>query len=576
MPRRVATEVMTDLRRARLRRRDITRAMKNSSDSPAGQVEPLEAELAELQPQLEKLTARDRILNSLERVLHKKWSILPNPDTSAADVDTNLAKLYESIGNADQRAELISRTPDTFRTQIRETHGLLAEHIADLENKLRLTRQSQALLDAIGPDRSRLVLHLSLALGDARRRWTFIHGKHINTRHSSDIGDYNTIMRTIVALQNASPLDHFDPLPLSQRYSNELFSPANHSDSSAIAKIFAVYNMSLMTVMDSLDRQGQPADRLDALDAQVVLDQTREATDLIGRLADSPSLNLTYPHPPLLTFHEMQWQQGKASGASVRRFGAGLARADLPVPGALVAISPAYKGVWQNCDITRVPPGMVPSLLVQTQANGYFDMPPMSGWDFRRTAFPTALYDNSPDYRTGAARRSGQGIIQCMTSNATFSTTYGGENHQVVLFDAQMMSAMGYGYYRGGPTTQVLQALATSPFRNDNHLSIEYDNMVSLFLPTSAKGVKLFNPMGMVLLNNSPEPKDYMGKGLPIDPFAFLPTPPVTAHDLISLNEYRLDLLRTNRISQDRGIYLTQVTPTCSVVGHGELPPRPV
>ncbi|MCK4275521.1 MAG: ABC transporter permease, partial [Phycisphaerae bacterium] len=95
-----------------------------------------------------------------------------------------------------------------------------------------------------------------------------------------------------------------------------------------------------------------------------------------------------------------------------------------------------------------------------------------------------------------------------------------------------------------------MRAASTAKFRIDRHLICEIDSIVSLYGPYDAKGFKLFNKAGAVLLNN--DKKQYVGKGVSmIDQWEHPVTSAVTAHDLQVLNEGRLDMLRDNRINQE-------------------------
>jgi len=64
--------------------------------------------------------------------------------------------------------------------------------------------------------------------------------------------------------------------------------------------------------------------------------------------------------------------------------------------------------------------------------------------------------------------------------------------------------------------------------------------------------MKLFNRAGLVVLDNDTSEDGYRGTGIALDDEFDHPIPSrTTAHDLRTLNQYRLDLLRKNRINQE-------------------------
>ena len=121
-----------------------------------------------------------------------------------------------------------------------------------------------------------------------------------------------------------------------------------------------------------------------------------------------------------------------------------------------------------------------------------------------------------------------------------------------IIFATRYMTLVGYGFDRGSETSLAMRALSTAQFPKERHLIAEWSNIISIFASSDAKGLKLFNKAGIVALNNANTRQDYQGKGLSLDdPFRHVPNEPMTAHDLTTLNEARLDLLRAVRIHQD-------------------------
>ncbi|KPK83456.1 MAG: hypothetical protein AMJ81_08230, partial [Phycisphaerae bacterium SM23_33] len=122
----------------------------------------------------------------------------------------------------------------------------------------------------------------------------------------------------------------------------------------------------------------------------------------------------------------------------------------------------------------------------------------------------------------------------------------------ILIFQAKPKTVVGYGYYRGVLATTTMRALSTAEFQADRYLVAEHGNVLAVFAPNDATGLKLFNKAGMVLLRNENSRDKYQGVGISLDnPYEHPVTGELTARDLRTLNEYRLNLLRDNRINQE-------------------------
>jgi len=139
-----------------------------------------------------------------------------------------------------------------------------------------------------------------------------------------------------------------------------------------------------------------------------------------------------------------------------------------------------------------------------------------------------------------------------VTTGASFSGSEPIERREVRLFDASLRTVVGYGFDRGALATTAMRALSTARFPTDRTLLCEYGNVTTLFAPDDAKGYKLFNKAGAVLLANADTKAEYAGRGLPLnEPFHFPVTPTRSALDLQVLNQHRLGILLDNRINQE-------------------------
>ena len=109
---------------------------------------------------------------------------------------------------------------------------------------------------------------------------------------------------------------------------------------------------------------------------------------------------------------------------------------------------------------------------------------------------------------------------------------------------------MGYGFDRGTIVTQVMRAQSTAAFRSDHSMSVEFENVLTVFAPYESKGLKVFNKSALVFLNNTKTKPE--GDGISLEnPYEHPLSCELSAHDLLALNENRLDILSANRITQD-------------------------
>ena len=354
---------------------------------------------------------------------------------------------------------------------------------------------------------------------------------------------------------------HFDPRPLSGLYEMHHFSPRRFVDSGAIARIFSVFNVSVMTALDRQGRQGHPFDTVEQLDVDVMLAQLRQVAPFIKALADHEGLNVTNSIRPDAKYHDATWSKGRAKGGSVMRAGGGSAMADRPVADALVAVLPCAdgtSGVWRDMSIEKVAPGFAAPLIVKTGMNGTFGVPPAPLTRHKSTNFFAACFDKGrtvTDPVTGReqfmpSRGMIDSVINIETHPAKREVAADFTRASIHLFKTKGKTIVGYGYDRAAIKSIAMRALSTAKFRIDRHLICEIDSIVSLYGAYDAKGFKLFNKAGAVLLNN--DKKHYVGIGVSmIDQWEHPVTSAVTAHDLQVLNEGRLDMLRDNRINQE-------------------------
>ncbi|MFW6132627.1 MAG: ABC transporter permease, partial [Planctomycetota bacterium] len=303
-----------------------------------------------------------------------------------------------------------------------------------------------------------------------------------------------------------------------------------------------------------------PVDTLKALDTDRMVPQVRELAVFVAELANSKDIAGLRPAiKPDALYAETRWDNNdRAGGPSVKRAGGGSAMADIPVRGAVVVVAPFQDGPWNAGDLNKTPPGYNHVLLSRTDVSGTFEVPVyfrpyyqasvlFSGaFDRPRTESVENLQPGQPERTRSRGILTGTTASQSMRAGATLRNTL------ITQFESRSMSFAGYGFNRRKLSTTAMRAMSTASFRPDRHLICELGNIVTVYAPYDADGLKVFNKAAIVLLNNTDTKAGHRGRGLPLaDQFAHPSTPFTTANDLLNLEHYRLfDLLGKNHIKQ--------------------------
>ncbi len=315
--------------------------------------------------------------------------------------------------------------------------------------------------------------------------------------------------------------------------------------------MFGTFNLSLMTMLDRLPREGLPQDDRAHLHADRMFAQGREAAFFLRHLADHPGLSRDYPARVRILFEENDWAREKSTGQQVRRIDTGDALRTSAVPNALVACIPALAGgdLWQKLDVKAIPPGFVPEIITRTRSTGLFEIPPVSrtlNW----TPFAVLFDPSDPAKEQTEASAEERGRVTVATVRASLATSWQ-RSYVTSMARVNSLTAVGYGFERLVPTIP-MHGFSAAVFRDDRYLLCENENLVCLFAPSDATGVKLFNATGMVLLNSEATRERYQGTGIALDDPFFHPfVSQQTAHDVHALNSYRLALLRENHIAEE-------------------------
>ena len=536
----------------------------------------------------EQLSGLKRLTDEGTKLRKQLKDLLSNNDTDAEAI----AQLRESVRKNFEDASVLEDSLDSTKQEIaiwarrdmgwnslkgvlfkgiltKETRGRLARivhkarkvidrRLGELDQLITETHQATALYDAIGPNRNEIVLHISMNLGDARDRWTFIHGDDSVFSNYDKPGNYSPIWKVARNLLKRHPgrWTNFDRNAVSDLYPNRMFAPGLFADSGGIAGIFAIQNISAVTSMDRFGREGQPSDSFEALDTDAFYSQLSSLTDYLGVFTNDEGLNLQPQISPRAIWAESKWTGSKSTGASVLQAGAGSAIPDRPVRDGIAAIYRVHRHRrWKSGQLDRVAPGFVFPILAKTNTTGIYEIGPYSKIVYRSCLAIIATFDKTTTGNDEIAKEyKTRGIIDSISTQNKYRTKRDTPlwRWSVNLFKTRAKTMVGYGYDRGALASVPMRALSTAKFRKDRHLLCEVENVTTLFAPASAKGFKLFNKAGLALLNNSPTKAQYKGIGISLeDQFEHPVIPEISAHDLGALNRFRLKTLRKAGIIED-------------------------
>jgi hypothetical protein len=526
---------------------------------------------------LEKVSPKRILRVGLDRELKDTQKDLEKagiPDSEKQSLRGKVAELEARIGQLDKQIEALNRADMGWNAVQRDLHkgritpeskerfAKLAEvgrqlckrRLAELERLTAEANVAKRLYDAVGPKQNMIVLHLSVNLGDARSRWTFIHGDDSAPLDQDSLGNYTPIFKTMreVARDLGDSTGEFDLRAISPAYENRSFAPGRFIDSGAVARWFALFNLSAMTVLDRLPRQGLPTDTLEALNWQAMFWQVNQIAPFVKRLADHPGMNLPPKTRPDARYADASWTGVKSNGPQIRRAGmAGAVRAQY-IRDAFVAVM--RQNGWNDplVAVTVSPPGFIDPLLYKTNIHGVFEPGPYSQTFYRNSVVVAVLFDRIP---VGEAEvpdtYTSRGLISSITS-ADRLVHEDPSKTSVNVFDTVLKTFVGYGFSRGALGTAAMRALSTAAFPRDRQLVCEWSNILTVFAPVDATGLKLFNAAGLVALRNTNDKEGYQGRGISLEnPFDHPTCQPTSAHDLRTLNAYRLKLLREVRIHQE-------------------------
>ncbi|MCE5277871.1 MAG: FtsX-like permease family protein [Planctomycetaceae bacterium] len=487
----------------------------------------------------DRLEGDDLSWNGVQALIHERET----PEEGTA----TLISLFKGIEHLKQRQRVMEIIPQRFSQLVSTAVQSLEMRTRELDQMYVDTLADRQLRQAMGPRTNTIVLHLSLSLGDARTLWGFYQGEHSQPNPKDNIANYSAIYKAIRSIDKSRSVKapDFDPRSVDQTYNQNLFVPAKIAASGTVASSFGILNVTITTMLDPMNRQGQPGDTLEALNVPHMYAQASQVAPFLGQLLDDSRLGNQSPLQPDVGYAECRWINNKTIGSDVGAAAMGGAMRREPCIGAVMAL--LDKGKWRNP--SEVPSGYNHAIQVMTDSQGMYEIGPVMTSAYGDMIRIGAMFKPTRSSEDATMLPGPRGLITSITNQATVG---GAATVSVDLFECRHFSMVNYGPARGIVATTAMRALSTSGFDPTRSLTAEFGSILTLYAPLDTRGIKLFNPYGVVLLNNAPTAKEYYGRGIPLsDPFAHPPTSLCSAQDMRILNEYRLKLLRDNRITQE-------------------------
>ena len=211
---------------------------------------------------------------------------------------------------------------------------------------------------------------------------------------------------------------------------------------------------------------------------------------------------------------------------------------DRPARGAVVGVMSKGGKLWEGRKTESFPPGFRPYSMARVEVNGRFELAPYSRDYLGSMVVVSALLDK-------------RGLVSFITNVRTVNQAQPLTTHAGNIFPAESTTIVGLGFDRLSFATQALKASSTAPLNEDRSLVVEGGNVLTVYVRRGTDRVKLFNPEGMVVLNNAPPADPVVGEGVLVKPFDHYPSVDLTATDLLTLNSGRLKILTDNRIAEE-------------------------
>ncbi len=446
-----------------------------------------------------------------------KAELKPIKDTIAAW--DKLRRALAKENRTDEVSELLQLTCNSVAAQSED-------RIRELDTFIGHRRQSEELGRWLSS--KAIVLHLTIDLSDRGPRWglaqsdneAYLAGADYNTPgyYVGVFGAFADILAKARAKDSAA-LRMIEPRTIKVQLGPPVFFPAEVMHGGQMASRFGIYGLRVATCHDALPFSGHPSDTPENIDLQKIEQFALDAVPFVLAAASEESLSLRQRIRPMVDYNEPKWAGERMKGYNVMTRSEGSAIANRPARGALLGM----------CRHTYVPGFDAASRYIVWQ-NGHFAVGPIPRWGNVPADWCCVLLDEA-----GAVSEVNSAVADLA---------------RVEMFPCRQHTVVAMSPPEFPAASTILNSANDGMFRQQEFYSMEKDQVISFFLPLTTKGVKLVNTFGMTLLNaTSEEPS---GTGFPVgDMWKQVRTEYHTAHDLFTLDEDRLQILRERKITND-------------------------
>lgn len=502
-------------------------------------IDPLQEEIAQT-----AAPAEGQRLGELLESIQAQIEDLDQRITEQEQVSQDWSELIRAI-NQEQPVPEAVRAKGLYDQVIEFVRDVKFTRGEEIEASLAHNADAQ-ILAALLKDKM-IVLHMTVDLNWTDDRWTVVHGDSV--RRGEETGDtggtyqngvfpvFRTAIERMEARSEEPVLPGFNRWAISGTFSStSVFCPAVRADGGAVARLYGVYNLAAVTLYDRRVHDGHPTDTPDRLLAglESLRSQGAEVGQLAWALANESGLSQE-GMKNAARFAWSQWNRGGNTGPNAKLMTAASTTADQPARGAIIALLPkAGQYIWTYGTVLNTPPGFETLRMVRSDGNGLFRFGPMLQTFYATNNYVGMLFDD-------------RGVPTHVVNTETVFCEL--NSISIRLFEAKGLATVGLGMDRGAERTQVVRPKSTAPFRPDQSLIAEIENVVCTFIRPRAVGLKIFNTRGLAILNNTVE--DEAGQGVAFEtPFETIQTTRQSAWSRWNLDEARLAMLRSNQILQ--------------------------
>ncbi len=431
------------------------------------------------------------------------------------------------------------------------TVSRLEARLAELDDLLVQDEQRKAINARVG--NRTIVLHVDYNFGDAGPTWGVVVGNRNNAIYgfrnvgaSSDTpGYYGRVLGAFREAAHAlAENSGLNADTLKDTSMGGQFAPGVFATTGFVAGTFGLYNVSLMTGYDARLRDGHPSDTVDALDWRAVYRQGAAATPMLFALSDGRDISLPRQFSDQSRAKRIDWAGERSSGDYAALRVTGSLSEDRPAFGAVMAMWPGLdaRRIWTTIDRYGALPSFDPIVLERVDVNGRFQTIGVQKEIFNNVNTIGGIFDDAGRVTAISTQKT---LTRGMTAAARV---------ELFLGEGYSLAAMP-GQRAATDLFKILRAASDSPLPSARSLVGQNGNFSFFYISRQdinigVDRVKIFQPEGPVLVNASKTAP--AGTGIELTVLAA--QPPLaepTASDLWSINEMRLNMLRTRGVTSE-------------------------